>query len=212
MDDSLVIDLREKWFKFDGSVREFHIKYGAGIKVKTLEDVLYGRTFKKLPLLGKCESITNKRIVLEGDTTLPMTALYVKGGKNNVADMIVAYHVQQGCEKATNMMYNKFNGLARMIIAKMMFKKNVGEFADSELIDDLVQDGMVAVIMQVKKSYKPNDGSVFHSYFTSIVKNTVKETLKAQGKSEDWLDVLPEERTETQGDDWNYIKATDSVV
>jgi len=209
VDDTTVMYLRRKWFCFNGSVKDFKEDMGiTSVSARALDHLLKGVSYKNVAVLGKSDDVLYKRID-NPNKPLPMTGLYVNSGKNNHADMVVAYHIQQGNQRASDMLYKKFIGLARMIVVKMMFKKSTGAFTENEKVDDLTSDAMSAVIMQVKKSYKPNEGSHFHSYFTSIIKNTVKNHLTAQTNSKDWLDALPVE--DKVNDEWNHVKATDSV-
>jgi hypothetical protein len=135
-----------------------------------------------------------------------MTALYINTkGSNNHADMLVAYYVQQGSERAASMMYNKFATPAKIIVNRAMSKFN----DSTQELEELVLDCLTAVIMQVKNSYKPNDGSNFNRFFTSVIKNTVKEHLKNKYKSTDALDKHRGE--EVFEHDWGTVKPTDST-
>jgi hypothetical protein len=208
MDDKMITFLREKWYNFNGSVREFREEYVVVINVRNLTKLLKGVNYKHLPVLGKDESILHKRID-DPKLPLPMTGLYLNGGRNNHADMLVAYYVQHGSERAATMLFKKYTKPARAIIVKMMHKKNYGTTTTSSIIQDLTADCLCAVIMQVKNSYKPNEGSNFNAYFTSIVKNTCKKYLTGKTKSKDAMENLSFE--DEVWDKWEHTKPTDSA-
>jgi hypothetical protein len=208
MNDETVMKLRLSWYNFDGSVKQFIDKYDLDLEWRYAYKILTGERYKHLEVLGKSDAVLYKRID-DPKQPLPMTEGYVERRIDNAADMVVAYHVQQGSELAASMLYNKFSYSTRLIIAKMLFKSDFNKTRDNLQVEDLTADCLTAVIMQVKKSYRPNKGSNFNSFYTSVVRNTVKSYLTSQTKSTDALNQQREVHDPVY--DWNVVKPTDSV-